>query len=129
MHDPRLGRFFAVDPLFTKYPWNSPYAFSENKVIHMIELEGLEAANTKDKEKYVPSPGFPGSSKSQELEEVRVKGVRNSNVVTKAAQAVAGGIDNVLGEMTGAKYVKQSGAVNQSQYSPQLARAENKFKR
>lgn len=43
MHDPRLGRFFAVDPLAAKYPWNSPYAFSENRVISAIELEGLEA--------------------------------------------------------------------------------------
>ncbi|MCT4666088.1 MAG: hypothetical protein N4A45_12740 [Flavobacteriales bacterium] len=42
MHDPRLGRFFAVDPLAPKYPHNSPYAFSENMVIHAIELEGLE---------------------------------------------------------------------------------------
>jgi hypothetical protein len=44
MHDPRLGRFFAIDPLVKDYPWNSPYAFSENMVIHMVELEGLEAA-------------------------------------------------------------------------------------
>ncbi len=44
MHDPRLGRFFAVDPLYTKYPWNSNYAFSENRVIDMIELEGLESS-------------------------------------------------------------------------------------
>lgn len=42
MHDPRIGRFFAVDPLVSDYPWNSPYVFSENVVIHMIELEGLE---------------------------------------------------------------------------------------
>jgi len=42
MHDPRIGRFFAVDPLFKKYPHNSPYAFSENRVIDGIELEGLE---------------------------------------------------------------------------------------
>ncbi|GAB4261076.1 MAG: hypothetical protein Kow0079_17770 [Vicingaceae bacterium] len=42
MYDPRLGRFFAVDPLFAKYPWNSTYAFSENRVINGIELEGLE---------------------------------------------------------------------------------------
>lgn len=42
MHDPRLGRFFAVDPLADKYPHNSPYAFSENVVINSIELEGLE---------------------------------------------------------------------------------------
>jgi RHS repeat-associated protein len=44
MHDPRLGRFFAEDPLADKYPHNSPYAFSENMVIHMVELEGLESA-------------------------------------------------------------------------------------
>lgn len=43
MHDPRVGRFFARDPLASKYSWNSPYAFSENRVIDMIELEGLEA--------------------------------------------------------------------------------------
>ena len=42
MHDPRIGRFFAVDPLFKDFPWNSPYAFSENDVIAHIELEGLE---------------------------------------------------------------------------------------
>ncbi|MEA3392694.1 MAG: hypothetical protein U9Q91_06915, partial [Candidatus Marinimicrobia bacterium] len=42
MHDPRIGRFFAVDPLTAKYPHNSPYAFSENRVIDAIELEGLE---------------------------------------------------------------------------------------
>ncbi len=42
MHDPRVGRFFAVDPLFRDYPHNSPYAFSENRVIDGIELEGLE---------------------------------------------------------------------------------------
>ena len=42
MHDPRVGRFFAVDPLFLKFPWNSNYAFSENRVINGIELEGLE---------------------------------------------------------------------------------------
>jgi RHS repeat-associated protein len=43
MHDPRVGRFFAVDPLAGEYPWNSTYAFSENIVISAVELEGLEA--------------------------------------------------------------------------------------
>ena len=42
MHDPRVGRFFAVDPLTKKYPHNSPYAFSENRVIDGTELEGAE---------------------------------------------------------------------------------------
>ena len=42
MHDPRIGRFFAVDPLAAKYPWNSSYAFSENRVVDGVELEGRE---------------------------------------------------------------------------------------
>ena len=50
MHDTRLGRFFAVDPLAAKYPWNSPYAFSENRVLDAIELEGLEAVEVSKRE-------------------------------------------------------------------------------
>jgi RHS repeat-associated protein len=42
-HQPDIGRFFNIDPLAHKYVHNSPYAFSENKLINMIELEGLEA--------------------------------------------------------------------------------------
>ena len=41
-YDTRLGRFFAVDPLSASYPWNSPYAFAENRPIDGIDLEGLE---------------------------------------------------------------------------------------
>ena len=44
MHDPRLGRFLSIDPLAPDYPHNSPYAFSENRVIDGVELEGLEYA-------------------------------------------------------------------------------------
>jgi hypothetical protein len=42
MHDPRIGRFFAVDPLFREYPYNSTYAFQENKLGLGTELEGKE---------------------------------------------------------------------------------------
>jgi len=42
MHDPRIGRFFAIDPLAPKYAYYSPYAFSGNRVIDAVELEGLE---------------------------------------------------------------------------------------
>ena len=42
MHDPRIGRFFAVDPLTKQYAYNSPYAFSENRVVDSKEAEGLE---------------------------------------------------------------------------------------
>ena len=48
MHDPRIGRFFAVDPLASKYPYNGPYNFSENRVIDGVELEGLEWENIRN---------------------------------------------------------------------------------
>jgi RHS repeat-associated protein len=46
MHDARLGRFLSLDPLAPDYPHNSPYAFSENRVIDGVELEGLEYTST-----------------------------------------------------------------------------------
>ncbi len=49
MHDARVGRFMSVDPLAFKYPFYSPYAFSGNRVIDMVELEGLEPEITSDK--------------------------------------------------------------------------------
>jgi RHS repeat-associated protein len=42
MHDPRVGRFFAVDPLIISYPFYTPYSFSGNKVVAFGEIEGLE---------------------------------------------------------------------------------------
>ncbi|MEE9363951.1 MAG: 3-coathanger stack domain-containing protein [Cellulophaga sp.] len=42
MHDPRVGRFFAPDPLERNYPYYTPYSFSGNKVIAFRELEGME---------------------------------------------------------------------------------------
>jgi hypothetical protein len=49
VEDPRLNRFFSVDPLADDYPHNSPYAFAENRLIDGVELEGLEWKPTKDK--------------------------------------------------------------------------------
>jgi RHS repeat-associated protein len=42
MHDPAMARFKSVDPLSEKYMYNSTYAFSENRVIDGVELEGKE---------------------------------------------------------------------------------------
>ncbi|HXB12397.1 MAG TPA: RHS repeat-associated core domain-containing protein, partial [Bacteroidia bacterium] len=42
IYDPRIGRFLSVDPIFGDYPWNSPFAFAENRPIDGIDLEGLE---------------------------------------------------------------------------------------
>ena len=40
--DCQIGRFWSIDPLASKYEYNSPYAFSENHVTSHVELKGLE---------------------------------------------------------------------------------------
>jgi RHS repeat-associated protein len=42
LYNPGLGRFLSVDPLTESYPWNSTYAFAENRPIDGIDLEGRE---------------------------------------------------------------------------------------
>ena len=44
IYSPALGKFLSVDPLSQSYPYNSPYAFAENRVIDGVDLEGLEYA-------------------------------------------------------------------------------------
>jgi RHS repeat-associated protein len=47
-YDPRLARFFAVDPLAYKYPWYTPYQFAGNCPIEAIDLDGAEPQSTKE---------------------------------------------------------------------------------
>ncbi len=60
-HQPDIGRFFNVDPLADKYVYNSPYAFSENKVVAHVELEGHESAVAGKLSLQLNSQGFSGS--------------------------------------------------------------------
>jgi RHS repeat-associated protein len=71
MHDPRLGRFFSVDPLFKDFPSNSSYAFSENNVIHAVELEGLEKVHVYNK--WMDSKGNMQSKYSHTYIDKRLK--------------------------------------------------------
>ncbi|MDY8138486.1 hypothetical protein [Aquimarina sp. 2201CG5-10] len=45
MLDTRLNRFFGIDPLTKRYPFLSPYAVSANRLIDMIDMEGLQPTN------------------------------------------------------------------------------------
>ncbi len=42
IYNPNLARFLSLDPLFTSYPWYTPYQFAGNKPILSIDLDGLE---------------------------------------------------------------------------------------
>jgi RHS repeat-associated protein len=68
MHDARLGRFLSLDPLSATYPHNSPYAFSENKVIAWVELEGLEAKSSESKSTGEPNKPSVDASLSANVE-------------------------------------------------------------
>ena len=62
-YDPATARFFNIDPLASKYEYNSTYAFQENKLGLGVELEGLElvyreGTDPKFKEKFAKSVKF-----------------------------------------------------------------------
>jgi RHS repeat-associated protein len=40
--DPRLGRWLSVDPMFAKFPWQSPYVSFDNNPILLIDHLGTE---------------------------------------------------------------------------------------
>jgi RHS repeat-associated protein len=40
LYDPRLGRWFSVDPEFKAYPANSDYSFALNSVINVVDPDG-----------------------------------------------------------------------------------------
>ena len=45
-YDPRIGRFFSVDPLIKKYPELTSYQFAGNRPVDCIDLDGLEPIPT-----------------------------------------------------------------------------------
>ncbi len=45
MYDPRLGRFWSVDPLTKKFAFYTPYQYASNKPIVAIDIDGLEDIN------------------------------------------------------------------------------------
>lgn len=42
MYNPRIGRFFNVDPLTNEYPELTPFQFASNTPIQAIDIDGLE---------------------------------------------------------------------------------------
>ncbi|NHN27954.1 hypothetical protein FIA58_019930 [Flavobacterium jejuense] len=50
MHDPRVGRFLSLDPVFREYPGISAYSFAANRPIDGIDLNGLSWTPVIDKD-------------------------------------------------------------------------------
>ncbi|ANI89338.1 hypothetical protein A9P82_08555 [Arachidicoccus ginsenosidimutans] len=85
MDDPQIGRFWQIDPLADDYEYNSPYAFSEDKVTSHIELDGLEATMP------IPlSPIFnPGSAHGG-------NGMSNSDAIREFGNDVSKAASNLI---------------------------------
>jgi len=43
VYDPRIGKFFSIDPIISNYPELTPYQFASNRPISAIDLDGLQA--------------------------------------------------------------------------------------
>jgi len=59
-YDSRTARFNSRDPLQSKFPWNSSYAFAENDPISCIDLEGGEKLDMI--QSGAPEVGKPGEA-------------------------------------------------------------------
>jgi RHS repeat-associated protein len=89
VHDARIGRFLSVDPLTAKYPHNSPYAFSENRVIDKVEFEGLEQAN--------PPVGWSVKREKQQAETYRDIQEAYDELTPRQKNAIEGPLEVVAG--------------------------------
>jgi len=67
MYDTRVGRFLSIDPMFSEYPWNSTYAFAENKLGLGTELEGKELKYINGKLVYVVQSGQGPSQIAEDI--------------------------------------------------------------
>ncbi|UEG49601.1 RHS repeat-associated core domain-containing protein [Ferruginibacter lapsinanis] len=52
IYDPRLGRFFSVDPLERKYPSWSPYVYALDNPVMNIDIDGKEAIPPGDRKRF-----------------------------------------------------------------------------
>ncbi|OGS69807.1 MAG: hypothetical protein A3F91_10725 [Flavobacteria bacterium RIFCSPLOWO2_12_FULL_35_11] len=118
MYDPRIARFFAVDPLTSKYPHYTPYSFSGNKVIHAIELEGLEEweINNPDGSKGTINGPFVNQDAAQKMANKSLIGsdgfINNDKIIKKQVSALELGamskIDGIILHRTGSTNAESS---------------------
>ena len=113
MHDTRIGRFWSVDPLAGKFPWNSSYAFAENSPIGFLELEGLETVRFGSK-----VVNFTGMSKEQVKSTLKeYKDYHHGNLSVDEIMSTANDkefwdvsdINNVYMRCIGTRIIKHSG--------------------
>jgi RHS repeat-associated protein len=124
IEDCRIGRFFSVDPLDDEYPFYSPYAFSGNRLMDAVELEGLEPKFLKGLMEYslIPLGGYIEKRGAYLTKKVTVatigasverrQNVRGVNVYVKAtAERTSTGTGNVGTRVKGEVGLRDDGDI------------------
>lgn len=96
--DPKIGRFWQVDPLADKYTYNSTYAFSENKIINAIELEGLESKDVKKRIALTPGAAATTTSGEERIQKIKRKRISQEIARNSKGQMVDPNTGKVLNE-------------------------------
>ncbi|MFN8431863.1 MAG: DUF1990 family protein [Spirosomataceae bacterium] len=114
--DPVIGRFWSSDPLSNQFPYNSVYAFQENKLGLGIELEGreLENFNSQFKNPSELKEKTPDPTKSQiqvysttvsnskkAFSEIKNEFMKNPEKLLSNSKAEFHAPENAKGEQTG----------------------------
>jgi hypothetical protein len=131
MDDPQIGRFWQVDPLANKYVYNSPYAFSEDKVTGDVELEGLESIPINPIGELWRSAGITTGTNAKQYAKDLVKGmVKPSNVAKGTLMTgeiavpiiVTGLMTDGIGDMTVSE--GEAGALDANSFSAETNLAD-----
>jgi hypothetical protein len=82
-----LGRWLTLDPLFSNFPWQSPYCAFDNNPIYFTDPLGLAAEGGDDKKEDQLDKGKMGAEDTPfELHEITVTATRGSVTQTPANQ-------------------------------------------
>ena len=76
-YDASLARFHNIDPLADDYNYQSPYNFSENRVIDAVELEGLEKVLVIDIDERPQDNGTEGTTYTGQM---YIMNMNNGNI-------------------------------------------------
>ena len=94
-YDSRLGRWLSIDPLFSNFPWQSPYVGFDNNPILLVDPKGLAAQNGNDGD---PPKENESEPEYKNIPEVTVTGNRppEYDIIKDTRERMINNINNYL---------------------------------
>jgi len=85
LYDPRVGRWFAIDPLENEFPYVSPYAYALNNPIYIVDLDGKKPDPIIVKYIQTALNNMPKIKANKEFQELRLEVYGESKSVVRIA--------------------------------------------